>query len=185
MTRRLLIARTPPTVHPLASSSTINKTQLLKHPPVHLAILPPPPPPPGEEDKQEEVECESFMDQFLAELLGVHQARDKWVRFRVCQVVCKLLFHASTIACVIDADLLEATKEIMLVRAFDKVRRKGRESGLTEVEDVNVIMVLASTHVHLYVCVCDLDSVLLYNYVLAFTCKCKCVYRFGFSLTAR
>ena len=77
----------------------------------------------GEADKEmPDSEC-SFSDRFLAELLNLSEARDKAVRFRVCQVVSKLLGYITEMKRVVDTELLESTQEVMLTRAFDKVRK--------------------------------------------------------------
>ena len=72
----------------------------------------------GHDDAEMEV---NFFTLFLAKLLGLHEARDKAVRFRVCQLIAKLMSNAADFHCVVGADLMDSVVERMLQRAHDKV----------------------------------------------------------------
>ena len=84
-----------------------------------------------EEGEEEEEESESDHDEnemevnfftlLLAKLLGLHEARDKAVRFRVCQLVAKLMGCAADCRCDVGADLMDSVVECMLQRTHDKV----------------------------------------------------------------
>ncbi|XP_078359066.1 condensin complex subunit 3-like [Oculina patagonica] len=70
----------------------------------------------GEEDDTSNV----FLDFIFTFLLDSHEAQDKAVRFRVCQLINKLLNNLDDDA-VIDDDLAERIFESMLTRLHDKI----------------------------------------------------------------
>ena len=76
----------------------------------------------GEEDEEEELEV-NFFTLLLAKLLSLHGARDKAVRFRVCQLVAKMMNYAADTQSIVGPQLMDSVQEVMLQRAHDKVRQ--------------------------------------------------------------
>ena len=82
---------------------------------------------PGDEEEEEEVDDEeedvevNFFTLLLAKLLSLHEARDKAVRFRVCQLVAKMMNYAADTQSIVGPQLMDSVQEVMLQRARDKV----------------------------------------------------------------
>jgi len=63
----------------------------------------------------------NFFTLLLAKLLSLHEARDKAVRFRVCQLVAKMMNYAADTQSIVGPQLMDSVQEVMLQRARDKV----------------------------------------------------------------
>ncbi|XP_064383727.1 condensin complex subunit 3-like isoform X2 [Halichondria panicea] len=75
-----------------------------------------------ESDSDSEGEPEmSFFSLLLDQLLSLHEAQGKGVRFRVCQLVSRLLFLAHETSCIVGGLRLEKITQVMLDRCLDKV----------------------------------------------------------------
>ena len=70
-------------------------------------------------DDEEDNASNAFLDFLFTFLLDSHEAKDKAVRFRVCQLINKLLNNMDDDA-VIDDDLADRIFESMLTRLLDK-----------------------------------------------------------------
>ena len=95
----------------------------------------------GKSHEEEEIEV-TFFSLLLDKLLSIHQARDKAVRymytnltyimwslylfclvyrFRVCQLVAKMMSYAADAQTKIGPDRLDRVQEVMMQRLYDKV----------------------------------------------------------------
>lgn len=63
----------------------------------------------------------NFLTLLLNKLLTLHDAREKAVRLRVCQLVGALLCQAAETRCRVGSGVLEATQNILLLRTSDRV----------------------------------------------------------------
>ena len=75
-----------------------------------------------EEESDNDVElAPSFLNLLVLKLLSLHNAKDKAVRFRVCQIVAKIMTHAADMNSSVHHRLLDRIQSVMLHRVYDKV----------------------------------------------------------------